>query len=105
VRALPFLMVLVTVPVAAALRDPTEPPRDVVSTLSAPTLPRLTSVLIAADRKLAIIDGNPMVEGTERDGIRLVAVRRDGVTVVLGGERIDLPLNVTPRTKTPVEAR
>jgi len=90
------ILVLASLPAAAeVLRDPTAPPlAPQTSTASiAQTRPHLTSVLIAADRRVAVIDGRTLVEGESAAGLTLLAVRPNGVTVRVNGVALDLHLD------------
>ena len=84
-------------PIAAAadgakLKDPTRPesfsqPVVRASDKTRVVLPRLSSVLIGAERRLAIIDGHRMAEGDVSNGIHLRRINRDRVDVTLGDSR------------------
>ena len=90
------MLVLVALPAAAEVqRDPTAPPQAAraASAEVAHAQPRLTSVLIAADRRVAVIDGLTLAEGESRAGMKLVAVRPNGATVNVNGAAIELHLD------------
>lgn len=53
---------------------------------------RLQSTLVADQRRLAVINGRTVVQGSQVDGARLVEVRQDGVTLEADGQRIDVRL-------------
>ena len=53
---------------------------------------RLQSTLVADQRRLAVINGRTVVQGSHVDGARLVEVRQDGVTLEADGRRIDVRL-------------
>lgn len=53
---------------------------------------RLQSTLVADQRRLAVINGRTVVQGSQVDGARLVEVRQDGVTLEADGRRIDVRL-------------
>ncbi len=78
--------------VQAALRDPTRPlllnpahSRSVIQKSAAPkpalTLPRLQLILIGADRRTAVIDGQIMQEGAQWKGLRLTDIQIDAVVL------------------------
>ncbi len=61
----------------AALRDPTRP----LLLKPALTLPRLQLILIGADRRTAVIDGQIMQEGAQWKGLRLTDIQIDAVVL------------------------
>jgi len=95
-RALVTILLLASLPAGAdVLRDPTAPPRDASRASSSDAQhaePRLTTVLIASDRRVAVIDGHALAEGEARDGLKLVSVRADGATVTVNGAARELHL-------------
>ena len=48
-------------------------------------VPRLSSVLVAEDRRLAVLNGQLMAEGEERAGVKLWRVQADRVVVSVAG--------------------
>jgi hypothetical protein len=52
----------------------------------------LQSTLLASNRRLAVINGRTVVQGGRIDGATVLEVRRDGVTLDIGGQRVDLRL-------------
>ncbi|MDH3641938.1 MAG: general secretion pathway protein GspB [Gammaproteobacteria bacterium] len=75
---------------AAVVRDPTRPPGarvrgPVVQTST--TVPELSSVLIGADRRLAVIDGKVMAEGESRAGVKVWQIKADRVVVSIAGSK------------------
>lgn len=77
------------------MSDPTRPsgyaaPPDAVAK-SGDAL-RLESVLIAADRRVAVISGKTYRVGDSVNGSRLVAIYAEGVELVRDGNRVVLPL-------------
>ena len=71
-------------------RDPTKPPggrvaASVVQQTSA--APELSSVLIGATRRLAVIDGRVMAEGEERAGVKVWQIKVDRVVVSVAGRK------------------
>lgn len=94
VRALGVVALLLTGAVAANVpqreqgSDPTRPLRRaaVVSTAgTALVRPALHSVLIGADRRVAVIDGRRMGEGEEYNGIKVWQILPEGVVVSVNG--------------------
>lgn len=70
------------------LEDPTRPegynrPVTGASGKQLALLPRLSSVLIGDDRRLAVIDGRVMAEGDVSNGIRVRRINSDRVVVML----------------------
>ena len=75
---------------AAAVRDPTRPPgARVRSTVvqASTAVPELSSVLIGADRRLAVIDGKVMAEGEVRAGVKVWQIKADRVVVSVAGSK------------------
>lgn len=98
--------VLMLIPVAFAipalatdLRDPTAPPQSTMVIASAKATPKLTSILIASDRRIAVIDGITLIEGSEREGIALLRVTATGAEVRKDGRIMQLALSETNMTK------
>lgn len=106
ISSLPCLMsvvlILTLMPVTAALAgdvdvisDPTRP-----SGFSAPTGEagkvseqlRLESVLIASNRRVAVINGKTCRVGDRLEGAQLMAINADGAVLLREGKRIALPL-------------
>jgi len=83
------------VPQAFAISDPTRP-----SGYAAPAggadksgaALKLESVLIARDRRVAVINGKTCRVGDSINGARLVAIHADGAELVREGSRVVLPL-------------
>jgi MSHA biogenesis protein MshK len=75
---------------ADAARDPTQP-----STYSAASpevsqltgVPTLSSVLIGAERRLAVVDGTVLSEGEERAGLKVWEIKPDRVVVSVAGQK------------------
>ena len=92
ISAISVILALTPLPSAADVvgRDPTKPPGSlniapkVVETAG---VPRLTSVLIGEDRRLAVIDGRLMYEGEERSGLRVWEILPDRVIVSRAGQQ------------------
>lgn len=65
------------------ISDPTRPPA-VEAAAAAPTAPaRLQSILVGAERRLAVIDGELLAEGEAAAGFKVEAVLADEVRVRL----------------------
>lgn len=90
-----LLLCLVVWHDAAARNDPTRPSGYAapagVATGSGEAL-RLESVLIARDRRVAVINGKTCSVGDSINGARLVAIHADGAELVRDGNRVVLPL-------------
>jgi MSHA biogenesis protein MshK len=71
--------------VQAALPDPTEPwhtaAAGTVATAASPAPYQLHAILIGAGRRQAIINGRLLHEGETLDGLRVRAIRAEGVQV------------------------
>ena len=90
VSALLFVGVLQAGGASAAGRDPTRPPsaRVLGPVVQASTaVPELSSVLIGADRRLAVIDGKVMAEGEMRSGVKVWQIKSDRVVVSVAGRK------------------
>ena len=87
----------------AGLPDPTRPPAaDGTSAArgdAAKSAHRVESVLISAERKLAVIDGRTVPLGGQIDGARVVAITEAGVTLRRGEQTEVLPLNAGVQKK------
>lgn len=76
--------------VPTGLTDPTRPLRGASSTpgrTDPGEVPQLTSVLISAERRLAVIDGAVLQEGEERDGLKVWKISADRVVVSVAGRQ------------------
>ncbi|MBW4936505.1 hypothetical protein KZO34_17700 [Marinobacter sp. F4206] len=86
---------------ALALQDPTRPP----GFGEAPTqaLPMtdlaLQSILVGAERRLAVINGEPRAEGQAFDGVRVRQIHRDRVEVSDQGRIRTLYLDELPQVR------
>ena len=70
-------------------RDPTLPPGYVPSgpeVAASARVPKLSSGLIGADRRLATVDGKLMSEGEEHSGVKVWEIRSDRVVVSVAGQ-------------------
>lgn len=86
----------------ARLPDPTRPPQSApggdetakpADKKAAKSAPRLQSILISPQRKLAVIDGHTVPLGGEVNGARLVAITERGVTLRRGAQTETLRLD------------
>jgi len=99
-----LLLVGIAALAANALEDPTRPPLHGGTHAAASDTPsggslRLSSVLIAPDRRVAIIDGQSYSEGETRGGLTVARIAHDGVDVVVAGHRTTLRLQVAGFSK------
>jgi hypothetical protein len=78
---------------AGAISDPTRPSgyAPAVAAKSGDVL-KLESVLIARNRRVAVINGKTCRVGDSVNGARLVAIHADGAELVRDGSRVVLPL-------------
>lgn len=87
---------------AGKLRDPTRPlfvPRPPGAAGAAPAavvLPVLQLVLMGADRRYAVIDGELLAEGDAIRGLTLKQILDDGVVLITPNGPRTLPLSVEP---------
>ncbi len=86
---------------AETLRDPTQPHQVVdTGTVGGSTKhPMLTSVLIAKDRRVAVIDGVTLMEGSRGAGMELIEVSATGALVRKDGRIMRLTLSGANMTK------
>jgi MSHA biogenesis protein MshK len=81
--------------IGAELPDPTRPP-GVVPAGPAPTAEPggmvLRSLLVAPERRLAVIDGTQVREGDRVGGARVLEISLEGVELERAGERLHLRL-------------
>lgn len=72
---------------AQDLGDPTRPPGRVPknAALVQTSLPKLTSILFGRDRRVAVIDGRVLREGSTVSGLTLVEVATNSVVVSVNG--------------------
>jgi hypothetical protein len=69
-------------PPRAPATEPSPAPARRAPVVAAPIpLPRVDGVMIAGERRLAIIDGNIVAPGDSIDGRSIVRIERDGVTL------------------------
>lgn len=86
---------------ASALQDPTRPPgfgEEPVKALPMADL-ALQSILVGAERRLAVINGTPRAEGQAFDGIRVRQIHRDRVEVLDQGRIRTLYLDELPQVR------
>lgn len=90
---------------AAPFADPTRPPAPVDGVQSGTPAqgPRLESVLIAPDRRVAVINGQQVVVGARVAGGEVVRISESEV-VIRGAEGIQT-LKLVPEVRRPAEAR
>ena len=83
----------------APFADPTRPPIAADSAGISPGAPRLESVLIAPDRRIAVIDGQQVTLGGRFAGGEVVRITESEV-VIRGAERVET-LKLLPDLKRP----
>lgn len=102
-RGTAVLMLLVS-PASHALQDPTRPPGSAaqsVSVVPARDL-QLGSILLSAQRRVAVIDGVALQEGDSHDGVRVRHIYNDRVEVTDRGQpRVLYPEPLPQVRKTP----
>ena len=84
-----IVLLIVAVPVSSdiGLKDPTRPGDwQRAKAVKSAKPPELQSVIFGSERRVAVIDGTVFAEGSETNGIRLVAVRRNEVDVFVRGQ-------------------
>jgi len=93
--SLSAVLMLVCAVNAFALADPTRPSgfvESATSTESTQAPMRLESVLISANRRVAVINGKTCRVGERVDGATVIAIHSDRAVLVRGETRITLPL-------------
>lgn len=95
--------------VAQDIGDPTRPtPLRATAPVETVARPQqqwhLQSTLVAAQRRVAIINGRSVREGEMIDGARLVEVRAGGVRLERGGESFELTLRAEAVQRLPPTA-
>ena len=106
-RALLSLFAVLSLPAAAdVLTDPTRPPanwepKPTAAQSQTAAVPRLTSVLVSATRRVAVIDGVPLAEGETANGVTVVHVARDWVDASVRGAPMRLALTDANVIKEP----
>jgi MSHA biogenesis protein MshK len=104
-RALVSICAVLALPAAAAtLHDPTQPPTNwrgagPVASAATKADPRLTSVLISANRRLAVIDGVTVSEGQSIGEIDVLHIGPTWVDARVGGTPVRLALGGANMTK------
>ena len=79
---------------AEVLVDPTQPQRmSAERAMNKVRLPTLTSILIGAQRKWAVIDGEVVAEGDRVSGFELRDIERDGVVLVRDYKDVHISLD------------
>lgn len=86
---------------AFALQDPTRPPGFDDAPAKAQPLSDLAlqSILVGAERKVAVINGEPRAEGQAFNGIRVRRIHRDRVEVLDQGRARTLYLDTLPQVR------
>ncbi len=86
---------------ASALQDPTRPPglNDAPVKAAPMTDLALQSILVGAERRVAVINGEPRAEGQSFDGIRVRRIHRDRVEVIDRGRVRTLYLDKLPQVR------
>jgi len=102
---MPFVFALFLFPAAAAnaLQDPTRP-NGFQAPQAEPSQQRtfnLASIIIEADRKIAVIDGRARREGQAFEGVRLQRIYPDRVELVEQGRVRILRLDTLPQVRSP----
>lgn len=87
---------------ALALQDPTRPPGfdDAPAKAVPMTDLALQSILVGAERRVAVINGEPRAEGQAFEGIRVRRIHRDRVEVLDQGRVRTLYLDRLPQVRT-----
>jgi MSHA biogenesis protein MshK len=90
--------------VADALADPTQPPPNwrPVEThdgTSVPAAPKLTSILVSDERRVAVIDGVAFHEGQTSNGVTVVRIDKAWVDARVGEQPVRLKLASANMTK------
>ena len=88
IKAVPLLLVLLS-PLAQSLTDPTRPP-GFGGAASKKVHFHLNSVLLSDERKVAIVNGQSVVEGDMVDGAKVLLIAKDLVKLDKAGELIVL---------------
>jgi MSHA biogenesis protein MshK len=95
-RWLSMMTVLSLPAVADALADPTQPPPNWGPAeshgASATVAPRLSSILVSENRRVAVIDGVAYREGQTSNGITVVRIDKAWVDTQVGSQIVRLKL-------------
>ena len=96
-----FGLLLAWPALGAPFADPTRPPiaAEPAGISGSPGAPRLESVLIAPDRRIAVIDGQQVTLGARIAGGEVVRITETEV-VIRGAERLET-LKLFPESKRP----
>ena len=103
-----LLLISGALPIAAAtaadlpLRDPTAPYRPPAAAAARVASARryvLTGVLMSAQRRVAILDGLPCMEGDRVDGAEVIAIETKQVRLRVAGKEIVVHLKSQRRSK------
>ena len=101
--SLGMLLVILLLPLEAfALKDPTRPSgfRAPVVKPSTERSFSLVSIIIGADRRIAVIDGQARREGQQFDGVRLKRIYPDRVELMSQGQIRVLKLEPLPQVRS-----
>jgi MSHA biogenesis protein MshK len=78
---------------AAELRDPTQPPPGVANMQAKQGQALVvTSIIISANRRIALINGQFVKEGENIAGSKVIAIKRDYVELSSQGQKVKLYL-------------
>jgi len=89
------IMLLLVMPLQAALEDPTRPPNVTTTASASPQKiqqPRwiLTSTLISAQRRTAVINDTVVSHGDRINGAKVINIQPSAVRLRIGGRKITL---------------
>ena len=110
-RALIGLALLAAAGIAVAeelpVRDPMRPFAVAASSGTSPTAtgPRfvLTAVLLAAERRVAVLNGEPRLLGATVAGAKIVAIEADAVRLQEGDKELVIPLGRRVQARSAVQ--
>lgn len=90
---------------AAPFADPTRPPSSDGGTTEAPVGPRVESILIAPDRRIAVVNGQEVTIGSRIGGGEVVRISESEVRIRKPGGEESLKLFTTPARRAPGPAK
>lgn len=99
-----MVLALLASPTAHGLQDPTRPPGSMAQAVSVTPARDLNvgSILLGAQRRVAVIDGVALQEGDSHDGIRVRRIHKDRVEVTDRGQpRVLYPEPLPKVRRTP----
>lgn len=104
-RAAAFALACATAVHAAPFADPTRPPvvADDGNAMASTQGPRLESVLIAPDRRIAVISGQQVVVGARVGGSEVLRITES--EVVLRGPQGEQTLKLVPENRRPATGK